>query len=172
MAKFDTLYKLMILYMLKDASFPMTYSKISDFMVGKEYAHFFSLQSSLAEALESGLIHEDVIRTTHYYSITPEGEETLQFFREDIPQAIREDISSYLKENRLEMINEISTISDYYRNTTGSYSARCTIREHNENLLELTLTVPDESQAKAICEKWKEKSQEVYEAITGSLMRN
>ena len=171
MAKSDTLYKLMILYMLRDAAFAMTYSQISDFMVGKEYAHFFSLQSALAEAQESGLIHEDVIRTTHYYSITPEGEETLQFFYEEIPMPIREDISSYLKENRLEMINEISALSDYYRNTAGSYSAHCSIRERNENLLDLTLIVPDETQAKAICDRWKEKSAEVYEAVTGTLMR-
>ena len=98
MAEKNTLYKLMILYMLKSTDLALTYSQISDFLVGKGYAHCFSLQSSIGEMLESSLIHEETLRRTHYYSITPEGEETLQYFHENIPRPLRDDIEAYLKE--------------------------------------------------------------------------
>ena len=42
-----TLYKLMILYMLKQVKFPLTNSNISDFFVSKEYTTYFIVQQAL-----------------------------------------------------------------------------------------------------------------------------
>ena len=44
-----TLYKLMILYMLKQVKFPLTNSNISDFFVSKEYTTYFIVQQALSE---------------------------------------------------------------------------------------------------------------------------
>ena len=52
-----TLYKLMNLYMLKQVSFPLTNSQLTDFFLAHEYATYFTLQQALNELSESGLIH-------------------------------------------------------------------------------------------------------------------
>ena len=39
-----SLYKLIILYMLKKVKFPLTNAQISDFMLGREYTSYFHLQ--------------------------------------------------------------------------------------------------------------------------------
>ena len=36
-----TLYKLMILYLLKKVDFPLATTQISDFMLGMEYTNYF-----------------------------------------------------------------------------------------------------------------------------------
>ena len=60
--------------------------------------------------------------------------------------------------------------SDYYRTTNGTYVAHLMVKEGNSNLIELSLDVPLEEQAKEMCSKWKDSSQDIYEFIMQSLM--
>ena len=75
-----TLYKLMILYMLKQVKFPLTNSNISDFFVSKEYTTYFIVQQALTELLEANLIsvfiqenkfrmRNEVSTTAEYYKL-------------------------------------------------------------------------------------------------------
>ena len=44
------------------------------------------------------------------------------------------------------------------------------VEEGKTTLIELTFTVPTEAAAQTLCENWKKKSQEAYEAIMKLLM--
>ncbi len=165
-----TLYKLIVLYMLKKIDFSMTNAQISNFILDQGYTTYFTLQSVLAELTEAGLIHQETIQNTSFYTITPEGEETIGFFGNKISRSIRDDVDKYLKENKMQLRNEVSVIADYYRNTVGEYSVRCRVKEKNSDLIDLTLCVPEEAQAKAICKQWQKKCQTVYEYIMQELM--
>ena len=72
-----TLYKLMILYMLKQVKFPLTNSNISDFFVSKEYTTYFIVQQALSELLESNLLSVENINNNSRYEMTKEGKEDL-----------------------------------------------------------------------------------------------
>ncbi len=43
------------------------------------------------------------------------------------------------------------------------------VREKNETIIDLTLSVPDEETARQAADSWKEKSQEIYTAILDKL---
>ena len=75
-----TQVKLIILYMLARVDFLMTASQISDFVLGKGYTDYFTLVTSLGELEDAGLVHTETIRNSTYYTITPEGEETVGYF--------------------------------------------------------------------------------------------
>ena len=66
MAETFTLYKLIILYMLKKVDFPLTTSQISEFVLDKGYTSYFKLQEALSELAQSGLIRTE---TTHNLSL-------------------------------------------------------------------------------------------------------
>ena len=166
----NTLYKLMLLYMLGKIDFSMTYSQIADFILEKGYTDFFTLQSSINELTDADLIHEEKIRDTTYYTITPEGEKTIGYFHTRLSLPLREDIDLYLKENKMALIDHSSVQSDYYLRTSGSYEVQCTVLEKQERLIDLKLTVTDEEMAKAICSQWKEKCQAIYAYIMQQLM--
>ena len=59
MAETFTLYKLIILYMLKKVDFPLTTSQISEFVLDKGYTSYFKLQEALSELAQSGLIRTE-----------------------------------------------------------------------------------------------------------------
>ena len=94
-----TLYKLMILYMLKQVKFPLTNSNISDFFVSKEYTTYFIVQQALSELLESNLLSVENINNNSRYEMTKEGKEALSFFEKQISPAIITDINEFIQTN-------------------------------------------------------------------------
>lgn len=75
-----TLYKLIVLYMLSKVDFALTKAQIADFLLGKEYAPFLSLQQAINELIEAGFVSAKLVRNRTHLSITEEGRETLSYF--------------------------------------------------------------------------------------------
>ena len=165
-----TLYKLIVLYMLEKVDFPLTNSQISEFILDREYTTYFTLQSVLSELSESGMIHQETIRNTSYYSLNTAGEEALHYFQNRISKSIRDEIDQYIAENKMELRDEVSVISDYYKNTADEYSVHCVVKEKYSNPIDLTITVPDETQAKIVCRNWKRNCQRIYEYVMKELL--
>jgi DNA-binding PadR family transcriptional regulator len=167
-----TLYKLMILYMLKRVKFPLTNSQISEFFLSKEYTNYFTLQQALSELTDAHLIHVETTQNSTLYEITREGEDTLGFFGKKISDAIIKDMDDYLRENRVRMRDEVSTLADYYRSTNQDYVVHCEIREGRMALLELQISVPEQQQAEQMCSRWQQSSQTVYASLLKELMQD
>lgn len=165
-----TIYKLIVLYMLRQVKFPLTNAQISEFILGKEYMTYFTLQTVLSELTSSGLLHTESKGNASYYSLTPSGEKTLFYFKNRIPKTFLDEISLYMKENQIKLRDEVSVQADYYKNTAGEYSVHCVVKEKYVNLIDLTLSVPDESQAKAVCSNWSRECQPLYEYIMKKLL--
>lgn len=170
MAEPLTLYKLIILYMLKSVKFPLTNTQISTFILDQEYTTYFTLQQAISELVEAGLISRETIRNTSQYTLTPDGDETLGYFEQKISAPIREDIDRYIQENKLELRNEVAIVADYYKNTAGEYSVHCEVKEKRGDLVDLTISVPDKEQAIAMCNHWNQKCQEIYEYLMSTLL--
>ena len=122
MAEPLTLYKLIILYMLKKVDFPLTNAQISEFVLDQEYTTYFTLQQAISELVEAGLIRMETIRNTSQYYLTEDGDMTLGYFTQKISAPIREDIDRYIQENKMALRNEVAIVADYYKNTAGEYS--------------------------------------------------
>ena len=75
-----TVYKLIILYMLRNSSSPITNSEISEFILDREYTNYFHLQQALSELEETELIEKRTISNTSYYYLTEDGKNTLTYF--------------------------------------------------------------------------------------------
>lgn len=164
-----TLYKLIILYMLSRVDFPLTKSQISDFILGREYTTFLTLQQAIGDLIDAGFITSQTIRNRTHLSMTREGAQTLAFFSNQISSSIKKEIDEYLKGNELELRNEVSVFSDYYKSTTGEYEAHLVAKDKNINLLDITISVPDEETAVSICDNWQKKNQEIYQYLIGQL---
>lgn len=170
MAEPLTLYKLIILYMLKKVDFPLTNAQISSFILEQEYTTYFTLQQAISELVEAGLIRMETVRNTSQYYLTDDGEETLGYFEHKISKPILDDIDRYFQENKLELRNEVAIVADYYKNTAGEYSVHCRVKEKKGDLMDLTISVPDKDQAIVMCNHWEKKCQEVYEYLMNTLL--
>ena len=164
-----TLYKLIVLYMLDRVSFPLTRAQIDAFILDKEYTNYLTLQQAIGELCDIHMIFTKTIHNRTQLMLTEEGRSTLNFFRNNIPEAIKEEIDAYLKENALELRNEVSVTGQYYKTTGGSYQTVLAASERGEALIELKLTVPDEKTASAICDHWQKKNEDIYALLVREL---
>lgn len=170
MAEPLTLYKLMILYMLEKSEFPLTNAQISGFILDKGYTTYFHLQQALSELTDSELVKTKTVRNSSYYQITPLGKQTLSYFEDQISEGIKTDIANFFKENIIKIREELSAVADYYKGQEEGYQVRCRLRQDKVSLVDLTIAVPSEEAAIAVCVNWKEKSQNVYETLIEFLL--
>ncbi len=166
-----TLYKLMILYLLKQSKFPLSNSQLSEFFLEKEYTTYFTLQEALSDLLEAHLITQETIRNSSRYEITREGEETLVYFGSSISEGITADMDQFLKENKIRLRNEVGVVADYYKATSGDFMVECEVREGKSTLVKLELSVPSEEQAELMCDRWQDANQTIYAFIMKELLR-
>ena len=103
MKEVHTIYKLIILYMLKKVEFPLTNSQISAFILEEQYTDYFTLQETLSDMVESHLLETQTIRNSTHYSLTDLGKETLEYFGHEISNGIREDVKKYLKKHKIQI---------------------------------------------------------------------
>ena len=164
-----TIYKLIVLYMLNRVTFPLTAAQVSDFILEREYTNFLTLQQVISELSDANLIGLETVRNRTLLSITEEGKNTLTFFENRISDAIKQDINEYLLEKEYILRNEVSILGDYYKSTSGEYEAHLVAKDRGIRLVDITLSVPTEEMASAICDNWQKKNQEIYQFLVQQL---
>ncbi len=157
-----TLYKLMILYMLNRAGFSLANAQITDFILERGYTNYFNVQQALSDLLDTGLISAEGIRNRTFYHLCPDGRDTLNAFAQRIPGTIREDIDGYFSSNKYQLMGENEITADYHKERWDSYVVTCEIREKDNVIAAVKLTVADEDTATAVCRSWQENNQEIY----------
>lgn len=170
MSETFTLYKLMILYLLKKVELPLATTQISDFMLGKEYTTYFRLQETLSQLVDSNMIKAENNYRRTLYHLTGDGANTIQLLQGNINYEIRRDIDAFVEENQFDLREALSVRATYYRNAHQEFEARCRIMEGKNSLLDLKLTVPTRAEAKAIVKNWNARSQEIFADLIGKLL--
>lgn len=164
-----TFQKLIVLYMLNRAAFPITKAQVADFILEQEYMEFFTLQKVFAELTESDMISAKTIRNRTHLAITEEGKETLYFFQTRLSRVTKDKIDSFFRDNEMEMRNDVSILADYNKSSSGEYESHLSATEKGIRLVDITISVPDEETAAAICDHWQQKNQAVYQYLIGQL---
>ena len=155
--------------MLDRVTFPLTKAQVGNFILERDYTNFLTLQQVIAELIDADLVEARSNRNRTHLVITDEGRETLSYFEKRINNSIKEEINTFFNDNEMEMRNEVSILSDYYKAVSGEYEAHLLAKEKDVKIVEITLSVPDEDTASAICANWQKKNQDIYQYIIGQL---
>ncbi len=161
--------KLIILYMLDRVPFPLTKAQIFDFLLMHDYTDYLTLQQVMGELMDADMVMAKSMRNRTHISLTREGRETLDMFRKRLSNDTTRQIDVFLNENEMELRNEVSIQSEYYKSTSGEYEARLIALDRGISIATVTLSVPDEETARHICENWEKRNQEIYQLLVEKL---
>ncbi len=168
---FDTLYKILVLYMLSCAEQPLTKVQISDFMTERGYLGYLTLQKVFAMLTEAGLVEPEKVRNRTFLHITPEGLETLRMFSNELTPEIKTDAVNYLNDNSVSLRQSIAVLSDYKKNESGGgYLVSMTLTEHAAPMASISVQLPTEEMARHACQKWDECHEDIYAYIMKRLL--
>ncbi len=171
MTELDTMYRLMILFMLDKVEYPLTNTQITNFILEKDYTTYFTIQQTFSDLLSSELITAESTHSNTRYRITEEGQQTLRFFNDKISDAIKQDIITYFQEHHYDLKLETSVYADYFKASGKGYVVRCRIKDIEKSIIDLTIAVDTREQAEAICGSWKKQSAEVYALLMDTLLK-
>ena len=169
-SQYLTLYKMIVLYMLKRCDVTLSKSQIYDFILEKEYTTFLTLQEVFSELASSNLITEKTMANRTYLEITDEGSQTLEFYGNRINTAIKEQIEDYHKENSMKLRNDSSILGDYRKVGENEYMVQLLAKENGQDLLDIRVPVPTEEIAQHMIDNWQEKNTEIYQYLFSQLM--
>lgn len=161
--------KLLVLYMLNRAAFPLTQAQIYDFLLDRNYVNFMNLQRAITELVDTGFVTARSKHNRTYLTITADGQETLAFFKNRIDTSFRKEIDDFLNENQFQLRNETSVLADYNKVVSGDYEVHLTVKEKDVTVVDITLSVPNQDTAEAVCSNWKKKNQNIYQYLIGQL---
>lgn len=163
----NKLRKLVVLYILNEVSLPLSNTTISELMVGEYYSTYFQLQEALTELADVHLLRVLPKNPETQYEITKDGQVTLDFFAEEIPEKIRMTVQNYLKSNQIELRQATELSADYYANKDGGFYVRLIAKDQGQLLIDLTVLTPDEAAALRLCRSWRENYAMIYKQLLG-----
>lgn len=170
----NTISKLKLLFVLDKMEIPLTENNIIDICTSSNnWFTYLDVKEAMYELLNVKFICEEKIDGEETrYSITFDGRNCLSHFYYRIPQDIREKITNYAQENRMNLKRSQEYVSEYTKNTDGTYSVILKIKEPilTSSLLELKLKAPTRQSAVEASKRWTEKAPAIYENIYDSLL--
>lgn len=161
--------KLMILYLLKNVSFPLNHENLSNFFLDR-YTSYIKFQEILSELVDTKLIEEHKTKTSICYKATEDGLDALESFSNEITSSHKEELDKYIKDNKIKL-KEASIIKSNYTDSTGSnYKVTLEIAENKDENFKIEVDVPSQDIAVTLCENWKDKAKNIYNHIIKQLL--
>ena len=172
----NTIQKIKLLFVLEKMEIPLTENNIIDICTASNnWFTYLDLKEALIELIQVGFVFENKIENEeNRYSITFDGRNCLSHFYYRIPKDIREKITAYAQENRLNLKRSQEYISEYTKNEDGSYTVTLKIKEPEStaSMLTLKLKVPNRQIALETTKKWTARAPHIYENIYDNLLDN
>ena len=163
--------KLILLFVFDKMESPLSEGNIFDMCTSSNsWLSYMDCKALIARLKDSGFIYNINDTGEPLYAITTDGRMCLANYYVNIPMSTREDISTFIKNNRTRYRKKQDFFSDYFKNKDGTYTVHLKIIEPAQPLLEMKLVVPSRQIAKNVYESWEDRGSEFYKLIFENLV--
>lgn len=167
----NTINKLTVLYVFDKMGIPMLQNTVLDLCSNSNnWVNYMESIESLRQLLGADFLYKTTHDHSEYYCITPAGRACLENFYTHIPASLRNEISEYIKNNRIKFKRSQEYFRAYYKNDDGTYTVQLKIVDPMRTNLEIKLNVANRTTAKAVANKWSENAAEVFYSLHEKLV--
>ncbi len=164
----STYFKLLLLFVFDKMEVPLSEEIILDLCSNdNNWIPYMDCKSSIVQLLDAGFIYNiNQGSGEPLYTITPDGRLCLAHFYARVPVSIRDTVTEFVKNNRINYKKKQEYVSDYYRNSDGSYTVVLKIMSNSTTpVLEMKVRIDERHSAKWVHKNWEDKARQVYETI-------
>lgn len=163
--------KLVVLYVLDKMELPLAEeSVLAICSTANNWLPYINCKHILETLSEANLVHKSVSQKA-IYNITPSGRACLANFYTKIPLSKREEITEFVRKERLAFKRKQELFRDYNKNKDGTYNVRLRICEMaaTNPMLDIQINVDTRKTAKYIYDNWEQKAAKIYELLYDNL---
>ena len=166
--------KLILLFFMEKMEIPLTQNSILNICsLENTWLPYMDCLAVICELTDTKLIYKtESNENLELFSITYAGRNCLSQLYTRIPYELRERITEYVKQNKLEVKTSQEYTTDYTPNSDGSYTVTLRIYEPmiTTPMFEIKIKAPSRQSAIATESKWKKEAPNVYEFIYENLI--
>lgn len=156
--------KLLLLYIIKTASYSFTKEDLTEFILEKDYMNYFLIQQYILELLESGFIKADN-EDDEKFVLLEKGSLTLDYFESKIPETLKDELTEIFEKEEKIKKQETQIVSEYFEKENNQFNVNLKLVENEDTLFSLYLNVATLEQAESICKTWKNDPDSIYQGI-------
>lgn len=162
--------KLLLLYIIKTASYSFTKEDLTEFILEKDYMNYFLIQQYILELLESGFIKADN-EDDEKFVLLEKGSLTLDYFESKIPEILKEELAKIFQKQEKIKKQETQIVSEYFEKENNQFNVNLKLVENEDTLFSLYLNVATLEQAESICKIWKDEPDSIYQGIINMFIK-
>jgi len=167
--------KLIIMYIIDRLNMPVSNNNITRLVLETRLMNYFMFQQCFNELHEGKLLEliaaVERQESSGGFSLTENGKNTLRYFLNLISPGLRKQLDKMLPDARKEIQSEDLVTADFMPESESKFTVTCKMGEKGFPLVELKAAVGTKTDARAICENWKNHSSEIYAEIINSLIK-
>lgn len=165
--------KLLLLYIIKSIKYPISNTQLTDIVLENSFINYFMLQQYVSELISSEFLkYETQDDDKEILVLTTKGDNVLFFFKDRISPNKLKLIDDYVRKHVEKIKKELSISADYTVGEDSSFIVNLKAIENNTIIIDLNVSVPSKTEAKAICNKWQSNSSDIYNKIIHALIED
>lgn len=168
----DIKSKLLILFILEKMEMPTrTDILLQMCSIDNTWIPYLCFGQYVMELKQSGFIAEHTDdRGRESITLSEDGKVCISHFFKDIYKSVRDDVTAYIRNNKLNYRKQQEFTCMYERAAEGGYKVICAVNNADTSVFELTFLAPTLAKVTAIKNKWQAKAPDFYRAYVDLLI--
>ncbi|MCL2096379.1 MAG: DUF4364 family protein [Oscillospiraceae bacterium] len=165
--------KIFILYLLNQINCGICYGDIENITYESGYVGYFDFADIFAKLIDSGDIEKSGSNGENIYNITPRGRAIAENLPHLLPSGSKtKGTSAAARYSDLKKSGAVYSHTLEPDEETGGYIFKCSVKEKNREILNISLLIKDEITAGKTAANFKENPGNIYRGIYAVLSRN
>lgn len=170
----DIKSKLLILFILEKLEMPINEDILLQMCsLDNDWIPYLCFSQYVNELVGAGFVNgcpDDNTGKDVVLSLSEDGKVCLSHFFKDIYKSVRDDVTNYIRNNKLMYRKKQEFACSYSRRTDGTFKVVCAVLNVDAPVFEMSFNVPTLAKAVAIRNKWQSKAPDFYRSYTDLLI--
>lgn len=158
--------KILILFILGGMNQKVDANTLTELCLCDEGISYFDYTECLLELAQTGHIsHEDGL-----YEITEKGRKNGKITESSVAYSVRIKVEKQMRKLKQQLRRNAMITSDYTEHEGGGYKVNLTLSDGIGDIMSIELLAGDKTQAKALCNGFRNRAEQVYTALIDELL--
>lgn len=166
--------KVLILFVLEKLEMPINEGVLIQMCcLDNDWISYFYFPTLINELASADLINRHLDENSHkeyVISLNENGKVCLSYFFKDIYKSERDNVTEYIRANKLKYRKIQEFTCNYKKNKDGSFKVTCAVKNAESNVFEISFTVPTQEKAVSVRNKWASRATDFYRLYTDLLI--